>query len=114
MATSKFILRYAFLALTASLSVIATAKPSVKEGFYGSPATLSNVQRTIYLNKSYANVVQGETIKFITPQGEAFAWNFDTWTTNPFALSNIAPQNAAVGNVMIYVEPNPLYRGGSN
>jgi hypothetical protein len=113
MATSKFISRLAFLALTASVGASAMAAPSVKDGMYGSPAPVNSAQRTITLNKNYANVAQGETVKFVTAQGESFAWNFDTWTTNTFKLSTIAPANVNVGSVQVYVESNPLYRGSN-
>lgn len=113
MAISTLISRLAFLALTASVGASAMAAPSVKDGMFGSPAPLTSAQRTITLNKNYANVAQGETVRFVTPQGESFVWNFDTWTTNTFKLSAIAPGNINVGDVRVYVEPNPLYRGSN-
>lgn len=113
MVSSKFISRLAFLAFAATVGVSAMAAPGVKDGMFGSPAPVTSAQRTITLNKNYANVAQGETVRFVTPQGESFAWNFDTWTTNTFKLSAIAPGNVNVGDVRVYVESNPLYRGSN-
>ncbi|MEC4718444.1 CzcE family metal-binding protein [Noviherbaspirillum sp. CPCC 100848] len=113
MAFSTFTYRFAILLVGSSISVSVLAASSAKQGMYGSPASASNIQRTINLNKNYVNVVQGETVRFVTPNGDAFIWTFDTWTTNTFKLANIAPENIRVGNATVFVQPNPLYLGGS-
>lgn len=114
MSLSNFMFRSALLLVGSSLTVSVLAAPNMKEGMFGSPVSASNVQRTINLNKKYVDVVQGETVRFVAPNGETFAWNFDTWTTNTFKLASIAPSNVGVGDIRVFVKPNPLYIGGSN
>lgn len=80
---------------------------------YSAPETTA--QRTIVLapDTRYANVEQGETVKFVS-QGKAFTWNFDTFGTPVFALKDIAPKDANVGNITVYVGPNRWYSSGAN
>ena len=79
----------------------------------GYAASESTAQRTIVLrpDTKYANVEQGETIRFVS-QGKAFSWNFDTLGTPVFALSEIAPKDANIGDVVVYVSRNRLYING--
>lgn len=82
---------------------------------YGNPAQDATAQRSIELRPGtrYVNVEAGETVRFVA-QGKSFSWHFDTLGTPVFSLAEIAPQGANVGNVTVYVDSNPLYRGGAN
>ena len=82
---------------------------------YGNPAQDASAQRSIELRPGtrYVNVEAGETVRFVSP-GKSFSWHFDTLGTPVFSLGEIAPKDANVGNVTVYVDSNPLYRGGGN
>ena len=63
---------------------------------------------TLDRNTPYLNVTQSETVQ-INVAGKTVTWTFDTFGTTPFPLSAIIP---GADGVTVYVNPNPLYRGG--
>jgi hypothetical protein len=100
------------VAISGSASAIEHVKGAAR---YGNAVQEPNAGRTIELraDTSYINVEAGETVRFVS-QGKTFAWHFDTLGTPVFKLGEIAPRDANVGNVTVYVDSNPLYRGGAN
>ncbi len=80
---------------------------------YGASVTTNFADREIKLTPAtkWANVTDGETVRF-TADGKSFAWHFDTFNQSTFDLSTIAPKDVHVEHVRVYVESNPLYRGG--
>lgn len=97
------------IAATFGTTVLA-ANPTSANAQYGNAVPDSIAQRTIDLrpDTKYVNVTRGETVKFLS-QGKAFTWTFDTIGTRPFELAKVAPNDANVGNVVVYVGRNPLY-----
>lgn len=78
----------------------------------GSPAGVQAVTRTISVaGVRYANVVQGEVIKFVAGD-KAFAWRFDTLDVPRFKLAGIAPKDFPAGDVVVFVAHDPAHMGG--
>lgn len=102
------------IAATVGTAAVAAGPSSISDPL-GYAAPEAAAQRTIVLEPGarYANVEQGETVKFIS-QGKTFTWNFDTLGTPVFSLGEIAPKDANVGNVTVYVSPNRWYKNGGN
>ncbi len=61
----------------------------------------------------FVNVTQDDVVRFMVGD-RAFHWKFATHTMAPFDLARIAPPGFLPprAEVMIYIEPNPLYQGG--
>ncbi|WP_020653706.1 CzcE family metal-binding protein [Massilia niastensis] len=67
---------------------------------------------TIKPGMKYANITDGETVKFEI-DGKSFTWSVHTYPNqNSFQLSRIAPADIDASGVTVYVAPNPLYIGG--
>ena len=79
-------------------------------GMTGNP---EQADRNIALKagKKFANVTQGETVKF-TSGDKSFTWKFDTLGTPNFQLADIAPTDFETNNVRIYVGEN-MFNSGS-
>lgn len=111
MFSTKLIRTLVLAAAGAAVGTAAFAIPHpAAESPLGYAAPDARAQRTIDLrgDAKYANIEQGETVRFIT-SGGSFAWTFDTLGTPAFSLSSIAPKDVAVGSVTVYVAPNRLY-----
>ncbi len=87
--------------------------------FYGTPATATSGDRTIYVgpNSHKVNVAYGETVRFVAESGNApersFAWRFDVIPEGTSVdLSKVAPVDFPSHNVRVIVSPDPLYAGG--
>lgn len=73
-------------------------------------AATKNADREITLasDSKYVNVTRLETIK-INLNGKSIIWTFDTLGTAAFPLSKII---AGAEGITVYVNENPLHRGG--
>ena len=81
---------------------------------YGRAAADASHDRvvTIKPGAKYANITDGETVKFEI-DGKSFTWTVQTYPNqNSFKLSAIAPAGIDADGVTVYVAPNPLYVGG--
>jgi hypothetical protein len=99
------------LIFAVALASAATAHAEGKAD-YGSATASANATKRIAITPSTksVNVTDGETVEF-TVDGKSFAWSFQTYPNeNQFPLSKIAPEDAKVDGVRVYVARNPLYR----
>lgn len=115
MANSKivFILGLAAsIAMATSAAQAGTLKAHASANVYGQSSPNAAVDKVITLhdNMRWVNVNDGDTVEFKN-NGKSFIWHFDTLQNAPvFSLSTIAPADLGVGNVLVYVVANPLYR----
>lgn len=74
----------------------------------GMPAPDSAAQRAVTITPStkYVDVERGETVKF-TSNGKTFTWLFDTVDTPKFNLAAIAPKEANIQDVTVYLRRSP-------
>ncbi len=77
---------------------------AVSTDFAGRQISVTPATKEVY-------VANGETVRF-TANGQNFTWHFDTFGQTSFDLSVIAPNDAHVKGVRVYVASNPLYLGG--
>lgn len=74
-------------------------------------ASNASPSRTVTVNADtrHINVTRLETVS-LKVGGKTVNWTFDTLGTHSFPLSKVVP---GAGNVTVYLEESPLYRGGS-
>lgn len=103
----KHVLTTATLVLTMALG---TAAAYAADNFNGDPVTTTSQsvrQITVNGQAQEAYVAQGEVLRFVLPDGKAFAWKF-SGRGNYVDLAEIAPKGSQLGgNVRIYVEQLP-------
>jgi hypothetical protein len=90
----------------------ATAAHAEGKSDYGSATATTNATKRIAITPGTksVNVTDGETVEF-NVDGKSFAWSFQTYPNETqFPLSKIAPEDAKVDGVRVYVARNPLYR----
>ncbi len=87
-----------------------TSEPSANERAPYGYAVNAQPARIVTLGKDakYLNVTQMETLR-INVAGKSVTWNFDTFGTPTFPLSDIIPE---AKGIRVYVSENPLYSGG--
>lgn len=100
------------LALSLSgLTFSAAAVPTYRVDLLGDPAPATAAKRTVAItpDTKYVNVEGGDTVKFLVGD-KTFTWHFDVARTiSSFNLKQIAP-DLLDHSVMVYVEPDPMYR----
>ena len=100
------------LALSLStMAFSAAAVPTYRIDLLGDPAPPAAATHTIAItpHTKYVNVEGGDTVKFLVGQ-KTFTWHFDVARTiSSFNLKQIAP-DLLDHPVMVYVEPDPMYR----
>ena len=80
---------------------------------YGAAAPARATAKTITITPEtkWVNVNDGDTVTFVK-NDKAFTWHFATLRrAEDLQLSKIAPADFMLGNVVVYVDTNPLYRG---
>jgi hypothetical protein len=84
--------------------------PNYPRDLLGTAVDLPGAQRTIVIRPDtrWANVVGGEIIRFVV-DGREFAWSFDG-PARSLDLQQVAPPGVLGRSVIVYIEPNPLYR----
>jgi hypothetical protein len=114
MNTSRSLLLSLTLAATMAVSNAHALGLSGTPADYGAPAAASApVAQRIVLTAATksVNVNNGDTVEFVI-DGKTFRWHFDTFNNETnFKLAKIAPAGVAVDGVIVYVGPNPTYRG---
>ncbi|HEV7815784.1 MAG TPA: CzcE family metal-binding protein [Janthinobacterium sp.] len=99
----------ASLALLAS-SAFAMGPTGTKAdyGFAAAPGSADG-EITVTPQTKWVNVDDGQTVKF-SVDNKTFTWHFSTFQNPPVLnLSVIAPSDVNVGNVKVYIAPDPLY-----
>jgi hypothetical protein len=110
----KFIL---LLSLSFSLGILASSAYAFgatgTKADYGAAVSTDFAGRQISVTPTTKGVyvTNGETVRF-TANGQNFTWHFDTFGQTSLDLSVIAPNDAHVKGVRVYVASNPLYLGG--
>jgi endonuclease YncB( thermonuclease family) len=105
-------LRTAIIA-TAFAATASGAHAAVDTKEFGMATSAANADRHIVIkpDTKWANVDDGDTVEFQVG-GKSFTWHFATLRgESAFDLSKIAPEGIDVGNIIVYVGANPLYRG---
>ena len=100
---NKIALSMAALGLVASSFV----RAEVPTPLLGDVVPAANAQRTIVISAStrWVNVNEGEIVKFVTDNGQSFAFNFDSPSVNSFDLQRVAPAGALDHPLAVYVTP---------
>jgi hypothetical protein len=84
-------------------------------GHFGRPAQPGTAGRIVVVTPAmrWVNVTQDDVVRFVVGD-RAFEWVFATHTTQAFDLAQVAPPGFLPPNTQptIYVEPNPMYKGG--
>lgn len=79
---------------------------------FGVAAADNSYDRTINLSSDtkWVNVVNGETVRFKVGD-KTFSWHFSTFNARSFDLSAIAPKDAHVEGVRVFVSADPTLSG---
>jgi hypothetical protein len=76
------------------------------------PTAVADRQIDVGTSTKSVNVTDGESVKF-NVNGQSFTWHFDTFQQGTVVdLSKIAPPDAGVQGVQVYVAPSETYAGG--
>lgn len=82
------------------------------QSYYGQPANSGAPARVVDLaTANCVNVKYGETVNFVNG-AKTFAWTFDGLSPHAVSLAKIAPPDFGTKPLNIYVEKDPLLRGG--
>jgi predicted carbohydrate-binding protein with CBM5 and CBM33 domain len=96
-----------------AVSVATGAAATPAPATHGAVASAQSADKTIAISPAtkWVNVDDSDTVTFVMGT-QHFTWHFDAArVTESFKLSAIAPQGWAVGDIVVYVDSNPLYRG---
>lgn len=105
------LLRTALVLSLSALTFSAAAAPTYRVDLLGDPAPPTAATRTVEITPDtrYVNVEGGDTVQFLVGD-KTFTWHFDVARTiSSFNLQQIAP-DLLDHSVMVYVEPDPMYR----
>jgi hypothetical protein len=97
------------MAMLVTLAACSSAAP--RADLLGMPVPASSATQTVTITPDtrYVNVTGGDTVRFVTSNGE-FGWAFDVGpTVAVFDLNRVAPPGMLGRELPVYVEPNPLY-----
>ncbi|SNT30825.1 Heavy-metal resistance protein CzcE [Noviherbaspirillum humi] len=91
------------------------ASPTIGPDFYGAPAAVSQINRTIAIHPDtrWVNAEGGETINFVTPGG-TFAWQFFATAPRRFDLNFVAPPGMLDHRVEAFISPDRRYIGSGD
>lgn len=87
------------------------AGPNGSKSDYGFAAQSNAADYALKIDAStkWLNVNNGDTVRF-SVDGKEFTWHFDTYKNHSIVkLATIAPADAQVGGVKVFVAMNPLY-----
>lgn len=104
------LLSLGFAAVLQASSAGATGLTGTSADF-GAAAPVSAADRQVDVGSSTksVNVADGENVKF-NLNGKSFTWHFDTFEHGTVVdLSKIAPPDAGVDGVQVYVAPSQSY-----
>lgn len=104
----KAITLFSLSLLTAHVNA---AEPQARD--FGMPvsAKISGRKIEIKSDTRHVNVFDGETVHFLI-DGKQFDWHFNTRTREAVLdLKTIVPSDLKVGDVRVWVMPNPIYQG---
>ncbi len=103
--------------LTAANGAASAAEPRNSLNNYGALVPVDNAERTIVIQPDarYANVTNGETVKFVVRRADgsapAFAWRFDLYPTQlTIDLGKIAPAGALDHDIRVYIAPDQRWK----